>query len=246
MSSERLSIIKRLSSRERAEPEAIARRRSEAALLERLSMSGVTPRLFASGHDDLGPWHRMERIEIPTLAERIERAEPFDAAWIERAVRSAYDALAVLHEAADELGPLAIVHADLSPANIAIDDDGARVVVLDLDLAVWRESPPRADGAFRGTIGYVAPEIARGEAPTPQSDLFAMAAVLFHAATGRAPRPTGGTLPFAALLAMAAETPLPRGELEELAARGPNHTVLASCLAHEPAHRPASARSCGR
>jgi eukaryotic-like serine/threonine-protein kinase len=240
------SFIKRLSPRERTEPEAVARRRSEARLLGLLSESGVTPRLIAAGEDAQGPWHRIERIAIPTLAERLAHVPPphsLEPAWMERAIRRAYDALAILHEAGDEAGPLGIVHADLSPANIAIDDDASRVVLLDLDLAVWRESPARMDGAFRGTIGYVAPEIARGDAPTQLSDLFALAAALVHGATGRSPRPTGGTMPFAALLAMAAEGPVLEPEIEALAARGLGHAALVACLTHEPARRPGSARA---
>jgi serine/threonine protein kinase len=232
-------VEKRLSARERAEPEAIARLRSEATLLERLSGLGITPRLLERGEDAGGPWHRIERIRVPTLAERLAAGRALDAAWIERAVPASLLALATLHEASDAIGPLCVVHADVSPANIALDDDAARAVVLDLDLAWWREGPSR-DGAFRGTIGYTAPEIARGERPTQESDLFSLAAALLHAVTGAAPR-SGPSL--AALLAAAAEFPLLRDEHRALAARGPGHAALLTCLAHDPAERPASARA---
>ena len=86
----------------------------------------------------------------------------------------------------DASGPLSIVHADLSPANLALDDAGARAVLLDLELASWRGAPPPRDGAFRGTVAYCAPETARGEAPTVASDLFALAATFLHAVTGAA------------------------------------------------------------
>src|SRR5262249_55454416 len=58
-------VIKRLSSRERGEPEATLRLRSEAALLARLSALGVTPRFLERGEDARGPWHRIERISLP-------------------------------------------------------------------------------------------------------------------------------------------------------------------------------------
>lgn len=262
LESDARTIVKRLSSREHAEPEAILRRRSEATLLAKLSSSGVAPRLVARGEDDRGPWHAMERVAIPTLAERLRRASesgapaspagwPIGPDWIERAARVAYEALAIVHEARDEDGPLAIVHADLSPANLAIDDAAEVAILLDFDLALWRDAPreARADGAFRGTIGYTAPEVARGEAPTPASDLFSLAASLLHAATGRAPRTGAGTLPFAALLAMAAEEPItgPAPALERglpaLAGRGPGHAAIVRCLAHDPGQRPPSARA---
>lgn len=231
-------VEKRLSSRERREPEAILRLRSEATLLERLSTLRVTPRLLARGEDDGGPWHRLERIALPTLADRLVDA-PLGAPWIERAIRSGLEVLARLHEAADDRGPMQVVHADLSPANVAVAEDASRVVLLDLDLAWWRDGPVR-DGAFRGTIGYVAPEIARGEPPTAQSDLFALAAALFHAATGGAPR-SGASLP--ALLAEAAEVSVAPLAARLLYGRGRGHALLVECLAHEPSRRPASARA---
>ncbi|MBX3190277.1 MAG: phosphotransferase [Labilithrix sp.] len=231
-------VEKRLSTRERAEPEAVARLRSESSLLERLSrIATVTPRLVARGEDERGPWFRAEKIAFPTLAARLACAprglEPW---WIERAARAAFEALAALHESADADGPLGVVHADLSPANVAVDDAGARVVFFDLELASWREGPPR-DGAFRGTARYVAPEIARGEAPRPASDLFGLAASLLHAMTGAPPRP-GASLP--AVLAAAAEDPL--AVPAELAARGAAHAAVLSCLAFDPRARPRSAR----
>jgi serine/threonine protein kinase len=234
-------LEKRLSSRERGEPEAIARMRSEARLLELLESGGVTPRLLARGEDELGPWHRLERVMVPTAAERVEAHGPLEPSWVEQAARASFAALAALHEASDERGPLDVVHADLSPTNLAVDDGGARVVVLDLDLAWWRDGPfSHRDGAFRGTIGYAAPELARGERPTPASDLFSLAAVLLYCATGKAPR-SGPS--FAALLAAAAETPLLGPEHRSLAGRGAGHRTILECLEHDPARRPGSARA---
>ncbi|HVJ91115.1 MAG TPA: hypothetical protein VM580_15030 [Labilithrix sp.] len=234
------SVEKRLSSRERDEPEAVLRLRSEAELLARLSTLRVTPRLLARGEDDRGPWHRIEPIPLPTLGDHVAKAGgALDSQWIERAVLPLFGALAKLHEATDDSGPLLVVHADLSPSNIAIDESASSCVLLDLDLAWWRDGPPR-DGAFRGTIAYVAPEVARGERPTQKSDLFSLATSLLHAVTGRAPR-SGPS--FAALLAMAAEAPVLDAESATLASRGPGHAAFVACLAHDPAQRPESARA---
>src|SRR5207244_9013292 len=124
-------------------------------------------------------------VELPTLAERLERAA--DPSFVEQAVRASLIALATLHEAEDDEGPLDIVHADPSPANIAASHDGSTVILLDLGLATFRNAP-RRDGAFRGTPLYVAPEIARGDSPTVQSYLFSLAATLLHVATAEPPR----------------------------------------------------------
>ncbi len=238
-------IEKRLAARERSEPEAALHLRSEIALLGLLGRAegGFVPRLVSSGEDERGPWLRTEKLAFPTLAHRLDAAGgPLDPAWIERAARAAFGALAALHEASDADGPLGAVHADLSPANVAIDDAGSSAVLLDLALACWRNAPAR-DGAFRGTVAYAAPEVARGEPPTPASDLFALAATLLHAALGAPPR-RGPSL--AALIGAAADVPVLSLPLpvssSELAARGPGHAAIIACLAHEQRERPATAR----
>jgi len=242
---------KRLAPRERAEAEAARRLRDEAFLLRALAGT-VAPRLLEAGEDEAGPWLRTAALPFPTLAARLAAAPaPMVSAWIERAGRTAFEALALLHGASDAAGPLAIVHADLSPANVALDDAGERAAFLDLELACWRGggAGPRADGAFRGTILYAAPEVARGELPDARSDLFSLAASLLHAATG-SPARRGPSL--AVLLAAAAEEPILDGPggldpaaRRTFAERGPVHAAILACLAHAPSGRPAGAEALG-
>lgn len=223
-------VEKRLSTRARDDAEAVARFRAEAELL-RILDGRVTPRLVEAGDDERGPFLRMENVGMPTLAERMNAA--VDPAWIDRAFLVSLAALAVLHE-----GEPRVIHADLSPSNIAVSDDGERVVILDLGLAFWSGAPAR-DGAFRGTIAYAAPEVARGEMPTERSDLFSLAASFLHAATGEHPHEERS---FAAALTAVAEIPLLEERHRALATRGPGHAALIRCLAHEPVQRPVSAR----
>ncbi len=228
-------VEKRLSSRELSEAEARAQLETEATLLDKLG--GVaTPRLVARGEDAAGPFLCMEHVPWPTLAARLDAGPPWTPAALVAAARSAYRALEAIHAAADGDGPLAIVHADLSPANVASSPDGARVVVLDLGLARWRQSPAH-DGSFRGTVGYVAPEVAAGAAPTPAADVFALAASLAHAATGTPPRPQAM---LAVALVAAAETELAPQVAAALDARGWSAALgpLLRCLTHDPEARP--------
>lgn len=235
-------LEKRLSSRERGEPEAITRLRTEATLLAavRETLGGrVVPRLVRAGEDARGPFLHVERMPYPTLAARLEAGEALGEAFVARAVPAVLGALAELHEAADDAGPLGIVHGDPSPANVVIAADGAPAALLDLDLALWRDAGPR-DGAFRGTLVYAAPEVARGALPDVRSDLFGVAATLLHVVLGRPPRRAAS---YAALLALAAEEPiLAAGEAQALAARSPALAALVACLAFAPEGRPASAR----
>lgn len=225
-------VEKRLSTRARDDAEAVARFRAEAELL-RILGGRVTPKLVEAGDDERGPFLRMDNVALPILEERMNANAAIDPAWIDRAFLASLEALTVLHE-----GEPPVVHADLSPSNIAVADDGSKVVILDLGLAFWSGAPPR-DGAFRGTIAYAAPEVARGEMPTPRSDLFSLAAVFLHAATGEHPHEERS---FAAAITAVAEVPLLDDRHRALASRGPGHAALIRCLAHDPVSRPASAR----
>lgn len=232
-------VEKRLTDRSRGEPEAVLALRREAFLLRALAGRGA-PEFVDTGDDERGPYLRMEKIPAPTLAERIEtQRTPLDPAWLDRAIRASFAALAEVHDATDDDGPLSIVHGDLAPANVAVDDAGARAVLLDFELAHFRGASNH-DGAFRGTLAYAAPEVAGGSTPTPASDLFALAATFLHVLTGTPPR-TGAS--FAAALLDAAERPLSRERLDALLGRGPALAQLHACLAHDPSRRPASARA---
>ena len=224
-------VEKRLSPRARDDAEAIARFKAEAELL-RILGGRVTPRLVEAGEDERGPFLRMDNVGLPILEERMNAA--MDPGFIDRAFLACLKALSVLHE-----GDPTVVHADLSPSNLAVSDDGSKVAILDLGLAYWKGAPPR-DGAFRGTIAYAAPEVARGEMPTPKSDLFSLGAVFLHAATGEHPHEERS---FAAAITAVAEVPLLDDRHRALASRGPGHAAMIRCLAHDPADRPASARA---
>ena len=200
----------------------------EAEILGRLAGRGA-PRLVHAGSDERGPFVVMQRVGTETL-----RSLARDR--LATAARMAFAALAAVHEAADETGPLGLVHADLSPANVLFSPAFDRAWIIDFGLARGREWPAPAGGAFAGTIAFAAPELARGEAADARADLFALSAALLSAALGREPRPRG-ELGLAAQLARAGEQPL-----DDFARAAPI-PVLAACLAFDPGQRPPSARA---
>ncbi len=81
-----------------------------------------------------------------------------------------------------------VVHHDIKPTNILVRDDDGTPVLIDFGLAWLKKAggDPHAPG---GTLAYMAPEQARGEADKvgPASDVFALGAVLFHLLTGEPP-----------------------------------------------------------
>ncbi|MDC0720296.1 serine/threonine-protein kinase [Nannocystis bainbridge] len=96
--------------------------------------------------------------------------------------------LAQLASGVRALHAAGVVHRDLKPANVLVEP-GGRVVILDFGLAesaLAGEATPTGR-APAGTPGYVAPELARGVAPAPASDWFAVGVIMFVLLTGELP-----------------------------------------------------------
>jgi eukaryotic-like serine/threonine-protein kinase len=96
-----------------------------------------------------------------------------------------------------------VVHCDLSPDNLLVE--AGTTFIIDFELAQYGALKPPPDGAFRGTLTYAAPEIARSERATHRSDVFSAAAVVIACARQMTPR-RATTTP--ALLLEVAETPI--------------------------------------
>jgi serine/threonine-protein kinase len=88
------------------------------------------------------------------------------------------------HNTLDEMGaPLNIVHRDVSPQNVMIAVDGsARLLDFGVAKATMAAHVTR-DGTFKGKLAYSAPEQVRGK-PTQQSDIYALAVVLWELLVG--------------------------------------------------------------
>lgn len=75
-----------------------------------------------------------------------------------------------------------VLHRDLKPANILLlpTPEGPRIKLLDFGLAIPNRYQHRGGAEVSGTLGYIAPELLWGQAPTERADLYALGAVAFE------------------------------------------------------------------
>ncbi|MDP1846529.1 MAG: protein kinase [Solirubrobacteraceae bacterium] len=126
------------------------------------------------------PYIVFEYVEGETLKQRIRRntrlsiAESIaDAIEIARALGAAHERQ--------------IVHRDVKPQNVLIDEEGA-AKVTDFGIArTLHQEGLTADGRVLGTTDYVSPEQALGRAVNGQTDLYSLGIVLFEMLTGDVP-----------------------------------------------------------
>ena len=81
-----------------------------------------------------------------------------------------------------------LVHRDVKPANILLDEGVERVTLTDFGLArAVDDASLTRNGVLAGTPQYMSPEQARGQAVDVRSDLFSLGSVLYAMCTGRSP-----------------------------------------------------------
>src|SRR3990170_5797809 len=159
-----------------AEDKIFLRRfRREAQTLERLQHPNIV-RFYGLEQDGDLAFMLMDYVEGTTLRKEILRADgPF---CLDRVLEILRPICAALHYAHRE----GMVHCDVKPGNIMIDA-GGRVLITDFGIARMTESAT-ATMVGLGTPAYMAPELVRGQDPTPQTDVYALGVVLYEMLTG--------------------------------------------------------------
>ena len=213
----------------------IARARVEARHAARLRGHPHVATVYDVVEENDLPWIVMGFVPgAKDLAEVVRDHGPLSPSDAARVGVAVLDALSAGHRAG-------ILHRDVKPANILLTGptahtpDGARgeqVLLTDYGISLQPDSGETrltTTSGFIGTPGFLAPERARGVAPSPASDLFSLGATLYYAVEGTGPfdRPT----PYETLSALLFEEPPPPSRAGEL---GP---VLAGLMAKDPEQR---------
>jgi hypothetical protein len=177
-----------------------------------------------------------EHVAGQTLRAALRAGELDDAAAIEAAAQ-VLEALAHAHGKR-------IVHRDVKPANVMLEDgDGVSALLLDFGLAQLEEADSlTAVGDVPGTLAYIAPERLDGEEATGASDVWSVGVILWEALAGWHPFFTASPLETARRIAAGAQ-PLSRARpdlpralcetVDRMLAPDPGRRPQAKRLAHD-------------
>ena len=164
----------------------VARFRQEAAMLASLHHRHlVQVHSFATEGDQV--YFVMELVEGQALADVLcslhESGEHLAFEIVAKVVDEIADALEAMHT-------VGLIHRDVKPANILLDDVKERAVLVDVGVAKRREE--RGDAA--GTPGFAAPESFTEADEMPSTDVYGLAATVYLMLTGCTPFGSGDVL----------------------------------------------------
>jgi hypothetical protein len=224
---DRLVAIKLLPPHLAADADYRERFLREARTAAGLSHPNIVPIHLVEEHGEL-VFFVMGYVEGATLRERVERAGPLTARFAMKLMQEVAWALAYAHQRG-------VIHRDIKPDNIMIEQGSDRALLTDFGIAVRGRGAGSGDGEVVGTARYMSPEQALGETVDGRSDLYSLGATFFYALTGRPPF-VGGNLP--AVLAQQVSHPAPA--LVTLRPEVPAKLagVIDECLQKAPDRRP--------
>jgi serine/threonine-protein kinase len=173
----------------------------------------------------------LELMEGGTLKEYVDANGPIEPQRLFKLMVGSAMALSLAHRRG-------VIHRDIKPSNLMFDDHG-HLKLMDFGLAdVSQEDvSERLRGKAVGSLGWVAPETARGKDTTELSDIYSFGLVMMYAMTGE---PFIHAKTRTAIINLHRNPPqLELDGIDGLTPRGKR--LLQKCLAVEPADRFASA-----
>jgi beta-lactam-binding protein with PASTA domain/predicted Ser/Thr protein kinase len=206
--------------------ERFRREASSAAGLQHPNIVSI----FDRGEWDGTYYIAMEYVEGHTLKDIVRERGPAPPEAAVDVVLQILRALRFAHQRG-------VVHRDIKPQNVLIDEDG-RVKVTDFGIARAGASDMTETGSIMGTAQYLSPEQAQGRPVDARSDLYSIGIVLYELLTGRVP--FDAESPVSVALKQVSEPPVPPREIDPTLPAALEGVVLRA-LEKDPARRFADA-----
>ncbi len=160
----------------------------EARMLAKLDHHPNIVAVYDFGVHDDNVFLVMQHVDGEDACAFVQRSPTWEQ--IVDVYRNVGRGLAAAHESG-------IVHGDIKPSNILCDRKGfARLADFGLGQILFEYASPHEREALRrraGTLGYMAPEVLRGGAPTASSDQFSFCVALWQSLDGELPYPGRST-----------------------------------------------------
>ncbi len=199
----------------------------EAQMAAKLSHPNIIP-IFAVERVEDFVFFVMAYVEGETLGHRLQTRGPLNPTEGTRLIQEVAWALAYAHLRG-------IVHRDIKPDNILLEQATGRALVSDFGIARLADaSGGTSVGEILGTAQYMSPEQATGETVDGRSDLYSLGVVAFYSLSGRLPF-EAEEIP--ALLAMHITKPAPPLASIAQGVSGKLAQAVDRCLAKEPSDR---------
>lgn len=177
---DRMVALKLLSPEVAARPGVKDHFLKEARTAARLSHPNIV-QIYAVDEADDFVFFAMTYVDGGTVGDRVRERGPFSNSEAVRLLREVSWALGHAHLQG-------VVHRDVKPDNVLLDQESGRAMVTDFGIAVVAEDAETASSTqVVGTAEFMSPEQATGGVVDARSDLYSLACVGFYALSGRVP-----------------------------------------------------------
>lgn len=174
----RYDAVKIMRDETAANTELRRRFRAESQAVAMLSHPNIVS-VYDVSHSDDVEYIVMELIDGITLKQYLQKKSVLDPSEV-------LDFTIQTAKALEHAHSKGIIHRDIKPQNIMLLKDGM-IKVADFGIASLENTIEENNGETVGSVHYIAPEQARGEAPDVRSDIYSLGIVMYEMLTGKLP-----------------------------------------------------------
>lgn len=174
----RYDAVKIMRDETAANTELRRRFRAESQAVAMLSHPNIVS-VYDVSHSDDVEYIVMELIDGITLKQYLQKKSVLDPSEV-------LDFTIQTAKALEHAHSKGIIHRDIKPQNIMLLKDGM-IKVADFGIASLENTIEENNGETVGSVHYIAPEQARGEAPDTRSDIYSLGIVMYEMLTGKLP-----------------------------------------------------------